>query len=273
MISSRLVEQLDFYPGGYPVASAATARASIALRTAPPPADQLQLEFEVDLLRASGARGRAVRRRQGQRRARVPAQLLRAAPAADHRRHRRSRTPTTSCGSTTASAISCASRCSSSARATARGRAVDRRRRHHRHAVGRACDYAFDQVILRARVAARSRSSTLRWSAHGRPVARSTSAARARAKPSIGTDTRRAAPRPAARGALCAEPAAADHARLRAERVHLRRARARRRASASCPAFRRRASTGETIAFERSAVGARARALPRAGVCARGASS
>jgi len=53
IISSRLVDQLDFYPGGYPVSFGRFNAGIISLRTAPPPADQWQLEFEVDLLRAS----------------------------------------------------------------------------------------------------------------------------------------------------------------------------------------------------------------------------
>jgi hypothetical protein len=53
IISSRLVDQLDFYPGGYPVRFGQFSAGIISLRTAPPPADRLQLEAEVDLLRAS----------------------------------------------------------------------------------------------------------------------------------------------------------------------------------------------------------------------------
>lgn len=53
IISSRLVDQLDFYPGGYPVAFGRFNAGIISLRTAPPPSDRFQLEFEVDLLRAS----------------------------------------------------------------------------------------------------------------------------------------------------------------------------------------------------------------------------
>jgi len=53
ILSSRLVEQLDFYPGGYPVRFGQFSAGIISLRTAPPPADRLQLEAEVDLLRAS----------------------------------------------------------------------------------------------------------------------------------------------------------------------------------------------------------------------------
>jgi hypothetical protein len=54
ILSSRLVEQLDFYPGGFPVSYGRYTAGVIALRTAPPPSDRLQLELEVDLLRASG---------------------------------------------------------------------------------------------------------------------------------------------------------------------------------------------------------------------------
>jgi hypothetical protein len=53
IISSRLVEQLDFYAGGYPVRFGQFSAGIISLRTAPPPTDRLQLEAEVDLLRAS----------------------------------------------------------------------------------------------------------------------------------------------------------------------------------------------------------------------------
>lgn len=54
IISSRLVDQLDFYPGGYPVAFGRFNAGIISLRTAPPPTDRFQVELEVDLLRASG---------------------------------------------------------------------------------------------------------------------------------------------------------------------------------------------------------------------------
>ncbi|MDD9938701.1 MAG: TonB-dependent receptor, partial [Myxococcales bacterium] len=53
IISSRLVERLDFYPGGYPLAFGRYNAGIISLGTAPPPTDRFQLEFEVDLLRAS----------------------------------------------------------------------------------------------------------------------------------------------------------------------------------------------------------------------------
>jgi TonB family protein len=53
IISSRLVDQLDFYPGGYPVSYGRYTAGVIALKTAPPPTDRVQLEVEVDLLRAS----------------------------------------------------------------------------------------------------------------------------------------------------------------------------------------------------------------------------
>jgi hypothetical protein len=54
IISSRLVEQLDFYAGGYPVSFGRYTAGIVSLQTAPPPTDRLQLEVEVDLLRASG---------------------------------------------------------------------------------------------------------------------------------------------------------------------------------------------------------------------------
>jgi hypothetical protein len=53
ILSSRLVDQLDFYPGGYPVSMGRFTGGVIALRTKPPPTDRLQLELEVDALRAS----------------------------------------------------------------------------------------------------------------------------------------------------------------------------------------------------------------------------
>jgi TonB family protein len=54
IFSSRLVEELDFYPGGYPVAFGYYTAGIIALHTAPPPAKRFTVELEVDLLRASG---------------------------------------------------------------------------------------------------------------------------------------------------------------------------------------------------------------------------
>jgi hypothetical protein len=53
ILSSRLVSQLDFYPGGYPVAFGRYSAGIVALRTQPPPTDRVQLELELDLLRAS----------------------------------------------------------------------------------------------------------------------------------------------------------------------------------------------------------------------------
>ena len=53
ILSSRLVDQLDFYPGGYPVRFGQFSAGIISLRTAPPPADRFRIEAEVDLLRAS----------------------------------------------------------------------------------------------------------------------------------------------------------------------------------------------------------------------------
>jgi hypothetical protein len=52
IIASRLVDQLDFYPGGFPVAYGRYTAGIIALRTAPPAADGPELEVEADLLRA-----------------------------------------------------------------------------------------------------------------------------------------------------------------------------------------------------------------------------
>ncbi|MDH5675294.1 MAG: TonB-dependent receptor [Myxococcales bacterium] len=53
IISSRLVDRLDFFAGGYPVSYGRFTAGVIALTTAPPPTDDFHLEFEVDLLRAS----------------------------------------------------------------------------------------------------------------------------------------------------------------------------------------------------------------------------
>jgi TonB family protein len=53
IISSRLVDGLDFYAGGYPLPFGRYNAGVISLSTAPPPTDRFQLEFEVDLLRAS----------------------------------------------------------------------------------------------------------------------------------------------------------------------------------------------------------------------------
>lgn len=53
VISSRLVGQLDFYPGGYPVQFGRFSAGVISLETRPPPTDRPFLEFQVDTLRAS----------------------------------------------------------------------------------------------------------------------------------------------------------------------------------------------------------------------------
>lgn len=53
VISSRLVEQLDFYPGGYPASYGRFNAGIISLRTAPPPTDRFRLEAEIDVFRAS----------------------------------------------------------------------------------------------------------------------------------------------------------------------------------------------------------------------------
>jgi TonB family protein len=64
VISSRLVGQLDFYPGGYPLEYGRFSAGVISLQTAAPPADRPRAELEVDVFRASGlavvpiARGR-----------------------------------------------------------------------------------------------------------------------------------------------------------------------------------------------------------------------
>lgn len=52
VISSRLVGQLDFYPGGYPVEYGRFSAGVISLTTRPPPTDRTFLEFQIDVLRA-----------------------------------------------------------------------------------------------------------------------------------------------------------------------------------------------------------------------------
>lgn len=64
VISSRLVGQLDFYPGGYPLQYGRFSAGVISLETAPPPTDRPRAELEIDIFRASAigvlpfARGR-----------------------------------------------------------------------------------------------------------------------------------------------------------------------------------------------------------------------
>ena len=53
VISSRLVERLDFYPGGYPVSYGRFNAGIIALHTAPPARDSFSFELELDVFRAS----------------------------------------------------------------------------------------------------------------------------------------------------------------------------------------------------------------------------
>lgn len=53
VISSRLVDQLHFYPGGYPSMYGRYSAGIVALETAPPPTDSVRGELEVDLFRAS----------------------------------------------------------------------------------------------------------------------------------------------------------------------------------------------------------------------------
>jgi len=52
VISSRLVGQLDFYPGGYPLEYGRFSAGVISLTTRPPPTDRPFLEFQFDVLRA-----------------------------------------------------------------------------------------------------------------------------------------------------------------------------------------------------------------------------
>jgi outer membrane receptor protein involved in Fe transport len=53
VLSSRLVRQLDFYPGGYPARFGRFSAGVIALETAAPEVESTHLELEVDLLKAS----------------------------------------------------------------------------------------------------------------------------------------------------------------------------------------------------------------------------
>jgi len=53
VISSRLVERLDFYPGGYPVTYGRFNAGIISLHTAPPKRETFSFEFELDIFRAS----------------------------------------------------------------------------------------------------------------------------------------------------------------------------------------------------------------------------
>jgi TonB family protein len=53
VISSRLVGQLDFFPGGYPLQYGRFSAGVISLDTRPPPATRPFMEFSVDVLRAS----------------------------------------------------------------------------------------------------------------------------------------------------------------------------------------------------------------------------
>ncbi len=53
VISSRLVGQLDFFPGGYPLQYGRFSAGVISLETRPPPSNRPFLEFSVDVLRAS----------------------------------------------------------------------------------------------------------------------------------------------------------------------------------------------------------------------------
>lgn len=53
VISSRLVGQLDFYPGGYPVHFGRYTGGIISLETRPPPTERPRAEIELDFFRAS----------------------------------------------------------------------------------------------------------------------------------------------------------------------------------------------------------------------------
>jgi TonB family protein len=53
VISSRLVGELNFYPGGYPLQYGRFSAGVISLDTRPPPTDRPFAEFQIDVLRAS----------------------------------------------------------------------------------------------------------------------------------------------------------------------------------------------------------------------------
>jgi hypothetical protein len=53
VISSRLVERLDFYPGGYPARFGRFSAGIVSVETGPPPTDRIRGELEIDLFRAS----------------------------------------------------------------------------------------------------------------------------------------------------------------------------------------------------------------------------
>jgi len=53
VISSRLVERLRFYPGGYPVSLGRFSAGVVSIETGSPEAESIHVEAEVDLLRAS----------------------------------------------------------------------------------------------------------------------------------------------------------------------------------------------------------------------------
>lgn len=53
VLSSRLVSQIDFYPGGYPAMFGRFSAGIVSVETAPPPTDRIRGELEVDLFRAS----------------------------------------------------------------------------------------------------------------------------------------------------------------------------------------------------------------------------
>ncbi|MGE0791062.1 MAG: TonB family protein [Sandaracinaceae bacterium] len=53
VISSRLVDRIDFYPGGYPAAYGRYSAGVVSVGTAPPPTDSIRGELAVDLFRAS----------------------------------------------------------------------------------------------------------------------------------------------------------------------------------------------------------------------------
>lgn len=53
VLSSRLVQGLDFYPGGYPASYGRFLGGVVALKTGAPPSDGFRAELEIDLFRAS----------------------------------------------------------------------------------------------------------------------------------------------------------------------------------------------------------------------------
>ena len=208
----------------------------------------MQLEVELDLLRASGLAITPFASRQGQCRDRVPAQLLRAVLAADHRRGlalvhglpAAARLPLERPAAHLALLLRLARR--------ARADPGDRRGRHHGHDRGRVA-YDADQIIPSLGGGRRS-AFKLHWSGNAEYCRRSRSGQRRHRRGEPGGRYR--GMRLANGSRRCfAERGAADHARPRGRASSSTIWRVQRPASASCRAFpspesRARASASAT---------------------------